>query len=117
MPKLLGPMKDLNKTLTGLVLCSLLLFRIPDLTGESITTIPNYLHTSGNKILDASDKVVGLSGLNWFSFETPESAPHGLEVRNWKAVLIQIKTMSYNVIRIPFSNAMLKRGVMPSGIN
>ena len=110
-------MNLLNKTLTGLVLCSLLLFRIPDLTSESITTTPNYLHTSGNKILDASDKVVGLSGLNWFGFETPENAPHGLEVRNWKAILSQIRSKGYNVIRLPFSNAMLKRGVMPSGIN
>ena len=110
-------MNLLNKTLTSLFLCSILLFRIPDLTTESITATPNYLHTAGSKILDASDKVVGLSGLNWFGFETPDNAPHGLGVRNWKAVLNQIKSRGYNVIRLPFSNAMLKQGVKPSGIN
>ena len=107
----------MNKSLTSLVLCSLLLFTIPNLNTESVTTTPNYLHTSGSKILDASDKVVGLSGLNWFGFETPDNAPHGLGVRNWKAVLNQIKSRGYNVIRLPFSNAMLKQGVKPSGIN
>ena len=29
---------------------------------------PNYLHTSGSQILDVSNQVVGLSGLNWFGF-------------------------------------------------
>ena len=110
-------MNLLNKILTPLVLCSILLFRIPDLTRESITSTPNYLHTSGSKILDASDQVVGLSGLNWFGFETRDNTPHGLGVRNWKAILNQIKSRGYNVIRLPFSNAMLKQGVKPSGIN
>ena len=117
MPKLMRWTKFLNKSLTSLVLCSFFLFTIPNPSTESITTTPNHLHTSGNKILDASDKVVGLSGLNWFGFETPDNAPHGLGVRNWKAILNQIKSKGYNVIRLPFSNAMLKWGVMPSGIN
>ena len=117
MRKILRQRKLLNKGLTSLVLCSLLLFRIPNPTTESITTTPNYLHTSGNKILDASNKVVGLSGLNWFGFETPDNAPHGLGFRNWKSILNQIKSQGYNVIRLPFSNAMLKPGVKPAGIN
>jgi hypothetical protein len=36
-----------------------------------------YLHTSGNQILDSSGRVVGLSGVNWFGFETEVRAPHG----------------------------------------
>ena len=38
----------------------------------------NYLHTPGSRILDSSNHVVGLSGLNWFGFETASNAPHGL---------------------------------------
>ena len=113
-------MNLLNKTLTRLVLCSILLFRIPDLTNQTITTTSassSCLRTSGNKIVDASNQVVRLSGLNWFGFETAENAPHGLAVRNWKAILNQIKSQGYNVIRLPFSNAMLKQGVKPAGIN
>jgi endoglucanase len=117
MLELLTQIKFLNKSLTGLVLCSLLLFRIPNLTTQAITTTPSCLHTSGNKILNDSNKVVRLSGLNWFGFETSNNAPHGLWVRNWKRVLDQIKSQGYNVIRLPFSNAMLKQSVKPSGIN
>lgn len=43
----------------------------------------NYLHTSGNQILDSSGRVVGLSGVNWFGFETEVRAPHGLWQRSW----------------------------------
>lgn len=117
MPELLTRSKFLNKSLTGLVLCSLLLFRIPTLTTEAIATTPSCLHTSGSKILDGSNKVVRLSGLNWFGFETSNNAPHGLGARNWKRVLDQIKSQGYNVIRLPFSNAMLKTSTRPSGIN
>ena len=115
--KVITTHKLLNTSLTGLVLCSLLLFRNPNLTAEVITTTPSCLHTSGSKILDASNKVVRLSGLNWFGFETSNNAPHGLWTRNWKRVLDQIKSQGYNVIRLPFSNAMLKQGVKPLRIN
>ncbi|RPJ25640.1 MAG: glycoside hydrolase family 5 protein [Chloroflexi bacterium] len=80
-------------------------------------TTTSCFHTSGSKILDSSNKVVGFSGLNWFGFETSSNAPHGLWSRNWKSMLNQIKSQGYNVIRLPFSNAMLKPDVNPSGIN
>ncbi|HET9909801.1 MAG TPA: cellulase family glycosylhydrolase [Anaerolineales bacterium] len=77
----------------------------------------NYLHTSGNQILDASGKVVGLSGVNWFGFETESAAPHGLMQRNYEEVLDQVQNLGYNVIRLPFSNAMLAPGTKPKGIS
>lgn len=77
----------------------------------------NYLYTSGSRILDADNHPVGLSGLNWFGFETSNYAPHGLWSRNWGDMLDQIKDLGYNVIRLPFSNAMLQPGVMPTGID
>jgi endoglucanase len=117
MRKLLRHMRVLNKSLTSLVLCSLLLFRIPDLTAPAGAITTNCLRTSGSKILDSSNQVVGFSGLNWFGLETSSNAPHGLWTRNWKSVLNQIKSRGYNVIRLPFSNAMLKPGVKPTGIN
>ncbi len=77
----------------------------------------NYLHTSGSRILDANNRPVGLSGLNWFGFETSNYAPHGLWSRNCGDMLDQIKEMGYNVVRLPYSNAMLQPGVMPTGID
>lgn len=78
---------------------------------------PNYLHTSKNQIIDASGKVVGLSGVNWFGFETELHAPHGLWQRSWQDMLDQVRELGYNVIRLPFSNAMLVPGTKPTGIN
>ena len=78
---------------------------------------PNYLHTSGNQILDASGRVVGLSGVNWFGFETEVRAPHGLWQRSLGDMLDQIKGLGYNVIRLPFSDEILSAGVKPTGID
>lgn len=84
---------------------------------KQTATTSNYLHTSGNRILDSSGRVVGLSGVNWFGFETESRAPHGLWQRNWEEMLDQIQDLGYNVIRLPFSNAMLAPGAKPTGIN
>jgi aryl-phospho-beta-D-glucosidase BglC (GH1 family) len=77
----------------------------------------NYLHTSGNQIRDASGNIVGLSGINWFGFETANYAPHGLWQRNWQDMLDQIQRLGYNVIRLPLSNATLSPGAKPAGID
>ena len=110
-------MKILSRSIAVFVLCSLLVFGTPSVTGEAMAPTRSCLHTWGSTILNASNQVVQLSGVNWFGFETPEYAPHGLSVRPWRSVLDQIKSQGYNVIRLPFSNAMLRSGVRPSGIN
>src|SRR5262245_35299032 len=95
----------------------LVVFALMGINGKQPETKLNYLHTSGNKIHDASGKVVGLSGVNWFGFETETHVPHGLRMRNWEEMLDQIQELEYNVIRLPFSNAMLTSGTKPTGIN
>ncbi len=95
------------------------------ITGVGLSAVParhamaasDYLHTSGSKIYDSANRLANLSGLNWFGFETSNNAPHGLWTRSWGSMLDQIKSLGYNVIRLPFSNAMLKTGVMPTGID
>jgi aryl-phospho-beta-D-glucosidase BglC (GH1 family) len=67
--------------------------------------------------MNASAQVVNLSGLSWFGFETSNQAPYGLDVRKWEDLLDQTKQLGYNVIRLPFSNAMLKQGTKPAHIN
>jgi endoglucanase len=117
MRKLLSQMKWVNKGLISLVLCCLLFIKISDMAAPANAMAASCLRTSGSKILDSSDQEIGLSGLNWFGFETSSYAPHGLWARNWKRVLNQIKSQGYNVIRLPFSNEMLRPGVKPTGIN
>jgi endoglucanase len=110
-------MELLNRCLSNLALCVLLMLHVPGQRVQVLPAAPKYLHTSGSQILNSSNEAVAFSGLNWFGFETANHAPHGLWVRNWKDMLDQIVGQGYNVIRLPFSSAMLRPGVMPSGIN
>jgi endoglucanase len=104
--------------LVCLILGSLLVaFRVACPTVQPSFRSPYYLHTSGSQVLDDSNRVVGLSGVNWFGFETGERAPHGLSTRNWREMPDQVKGLGYNVIRLPFSNDMLRPEAKPNGIN
>ncbi|PTL76026.1 glycoside hydrolase family 5 protein [Vitiosangium sp. GDMCC 1.1324] len=72
-----------------------------------------YLHTQGSRILDSSGKEVRLTGVNWFGFEGPSRVPYGLHQRSLGSVLDQVKSLGYNVLRIPYSNDILRPGVSP----
>ena len=61
----------------------------------------DYLHTQGNKIVDANGREVWLTGINWFGFETNNNAFHGIWARDLKDVLNQIADLGFNIIRIP----------------
>lgn len=76
-----------------------------------------YLHTAGRHLVDESGQTVGLSGLNWFGFETETYAPHGLWARNWEDLLDQVAGLGFNTLRLPYSNAMLDPGAIPNGID
>ncbi len=113
----------MKNSTVGKLLASLTILGL--ITGISLTNLSarpamaasNYLHTSGSKIYDASNRLVGLSGLNWFGFETANNVPHGLWSRSLGSMLDQIKSLGYNVIRLPFSDAVLQPGVMPTSID
>jgi endoglucanase len=66
------------------------------------------LSTKGSQIIDSTGKQVLLRGVNWFGMETDVHVPHGLWVRDYKDMLAQIKTLGYNVIRLPFSVQALR---------
>jgi endoglucanase len=107
-----------HRAIAALILFSLLVTIGPaSLRATQVKAASNYLHTSGSKLLDSSGQVVNLSGLNWFGFETSNNVPHGLWSRSWQSMLDQIKSLGYNVIRLPFSDAVLQSGVMPTSIN
>jgi endoglucanase len=76
-----------------------------------------YLHRQGNKLLDENDKVVRLTGVNWFGFETSNMAPHGLWTRDWYGVLTQVREMGFNCVRIPFCDKMLEPGAKTKSIS
>ena len=73
-----------------------------------------YWHTSGNKILDSNGTEVRIAGINWYGFETSNYLINGLWAQDYKTVLNTIKSLGYNVIRIPFSNQMVETNPVPS---
>lgn len=67
--------------------------------------------------MDSAGRVVHLSGVNWFGFETSTFAPHGLQVRNWRDMLAQIAHAGFNTIRLPYSNQLFDSASVPQGID
>jgi endoglucanase len=74
-------------------------------------------HTAGAQILDANNQPVRIAGVNWFGFETNTFVVHGLQQRNYKDMLNQIKDQGYNTIRLPYSNQLFDQSSIPSGID
>jgi endoglucanase len=73
-----------------------------------------YWHTSGSEIVDANGDTVRIAGINWYGFETSNHLINGLWAQDYKTVLNTIKSLGYNVIRMPFSNEMVETNPVPS---
>jgi endoglucanase len=74
------------------------------------------LSTQGSRIVDNTGAAVLLRGVNWFGMETDLHVPHGLGTRDYKDMLAQIKSLGYNVIRLPYSLQALGSSNI-SGVN
>jgi hypothetical protein len=57
---------------------------------------------------------VRMAGINWYGAETPDYLVHGLWAQDYHTVLNTIKSLGYNVIRIPFSNQMVESNPVPT---
>jgi len=69
--------------------------------------INNWLTVEGTKLRDSHGRLVRLTGVNWFGFETKNSIPFGLWARDYKDMLQQIKDTGFNTVRIPFSDYII----------
>ena len=75
------------------------------------------LHTDGGDIVDAQNRTVHITGVNWFGLETGTFAPHGLWARGLDDMLDQIVQAGFNTIRLPFSNQLFDPSSTPNGID
>jgi endoglucanase len=75
-----------------------------------------FFSMSGSTMVDADGAPVRLTGVNWFGFETANRAVHGLWSRDYRSMLRQVRDLGFNVVRIPWSNAILEAGSKPNGI-
>ncbi len=77
----------------------------------------SYLTAKGSKLCNDRGEAVRLTGVNWFGFETTNMFPHGLWARDYHGVLIQIRDMGFNCIRLPYCNEMLRDDAKPDKPN
>lgn len=75
-----------------------------------------YWHTEGGAILDQEGQPVHINGINWYGFETPDRVAHGLTQQDYHAVLQQIQSVGFNVIRLPFANEVIESPQVPRKI-
>ena len=62
-------------------------------------------YVSGGRVYDDSGHALQLKGVNWFGFETPDHAPHGLWARKLDDMLDQMQSLGFNAVRLPFCPA------------
>ncbi len=82
----------------------------PTITTQST----GYWHTNGSQILDSNNQPVRIAGVNWYGFETPDHLAHGLWAQDYHSILSTIKSLGFNLVRIPFSNEMVERNPVPT---
>lgn len=86
-------------------------------TGEN-----DWLHTMGNRIVDARGNTVWLTGANWFGFNAHERVFHGLWSAKLETMLQTIAARGINILRIPISTELLSEWMQgqppePVGLN
>ena len=77
----------------------------------------DYWHTCGTEIVDRNGQTVMIHGIAWSGMELPGGAPGGLDKRNYKEILQEVKGLGYNTVRIPYSTEAIAPGHYPSGID
>ncbi len=85
-------------------------------SAKPFTPIQVPLSTRGSDIVDAANRPILLRGVNWFGMESESQIPHGLWLRDYKEMLAQIKSLGYNLIRLPYSVKALQ-GTSVNGVN
>ncbi|MFD5875577.1 glycoside hydrolase family 5 protein [Streptomyces sp. NPDC060322] len=79
--------------------------RQPAATPAAVGT--DWLHTEGNRIVDAQGNRVWLTGVNWFGFNASERVFHGLWSANLDTVTRQMAERGINIVRVPISTQLL----------
>lgn len=67
-----------------------------------------YWHTSGVRIYDANNREVRINGVTWYGMETNYWVPAGLDYQSYKRIMLEVKALGYNAIRLPFSNELVE---------
>jgi len=64
------------------------------------------LHTSGRFIVDSNGTRVYLNGVNWYGAESTDYVVAGLQTASLQSIVQEIKSLGFNVVRLPWSNQL-----------
>ncbi len=67
-----------------------------------------------HNITTNESKPIYLYGISWFGFELKDHVVYGLNRRNWREILNDVKGLGFNAIRLPFCSESIKPGTMPN---
>jgi len=63
-----------------------------------------YFTTNGNQIVDQQNRPIRITSVNWFGFESFAAIVGGLQQRSYQSILLQMKQLNFNAVRITFAN-------------
>ncbi len=91
-------------------------------TAEAAVPAKDWLHVSGNQIVDEAGNPVWLTGTNWFGFNASERVFHGLWSANLTEVTRSMADRGINIVRVPISTQLLLewragQAAVSSGVN
>ncbi len=76
---------------------------------DHVTPAPGLLHTDGTRVVDAAGRAVTLASVNWYGAEGPDYVPGGLDQLPYMRILLTIRALGFNSVRLPFSNELVER--------
>jgi endoglucanase len=79
----------------------------PGASAAAAAPATDWLHVSGNQIVDAAGNPVWLTGANWFGFNATERVFHGLWSANITQVTASMAQRGINLVRVPISTQLL----------
>ena len=68
----------------------------------------DWLHTSGEWIVDKNSCRVRLVSVDWFGLESTNYVPAGLNFQSYRTILGEIKSLGFNSIRLSISEQMVR---------
>ena len=98
----ISPNRAVFCSLIPLLLASALLLGARPATAQP--ALP--LHTSGRYIVDNNRARVRLNGVNWYGAESSDYVVAGLQAATLQSIVQQIKSLGFNVVRLPWSNQL-----------
>jgi len=75
------------------------------------------LSTRGRYIVNKNSERFRLRGVNWYGGSDASHALGGLDVQRLEVICGTVKSLGFNVVRLPFSNEMLRSEVRPGSID